>query len=80
MEAISPKLTAAQARVMRWLSRGWTAEPGAGSAVIVNGSRVCNTDTMQALYPAGFAARDDLGCWRATPAGLALRDRLDQSK
>ncbi len=40
MEAISPKLTDAQVRVMRWLSRGWPAEPGAGSAVMVNGVRI----------------------------------------
>lgn len=78
MEAISPKLTDAQIRVMRWLSRGWEAEPGAGSAVMVNGARICNVDTMQALYRAGFATRDNQGCWRATPSGLALRDRLRQ--
>ncbi|PRE39242.1 hypothetical protein C6P97_31350 [Burkholderia multivorans] len=75
---MSPKLTAAQLRVMRWLSHGWAAEPGAGSTVTVNGSRICNVDTMQALYRAGFATRDDHGCWRATPSGLALRDRLGQ--
>ncbi|MEX3555945.1 MAG: hypothetical protein VB131_04915 [Burkholderia gladioli] len=78
MEAMSPKLTAAQIRVMRWLSRGWAGEPGTGSAVMVNGARICNVDTMLALYRAGFAARDDQGCWRATPSGLALRDRLGQ--
>jgi hypothetical protein len=76
MEAISPKLTTAQARVMRWLSQGWSAEPGAGRVITVNGKRICNVDTMTALYRAGFAARDERGCWRATPAGLALRDRI----
>ncbi|WP_420213377.1 hypothetical protein ACN8ZM_39860 (plasmid) [Burkholderia aenigmatica] len=80
MDSISPKLTPAQIRVMRWLSHGWTAEPGAGSAVIVNGARVCNVDTMRALYRSGFAARDDRGFWKATSSGLALRERLDQSK
>ncbi|MBA9859483.1 hypothetical protein D7S81_25015 [Ralstonia insidiosa] len=75
---MSPKLTPAQARVMEWLAWGWVAEAGVGSAVIVNGSRICNVDTMQSLYRAGFATRDELGCWRATPSGLALRDRLNQ--
>ncbi len=72
----SPKLSAPQVRVMRWLSHGWEAEPGGGSVILVNGQRVCNTDTIMALYRAGFATRGDRGCWRATPAGLALRDRL----
>lgn len=80
MDSISPRLTAAQTRVMHWLSHGWRTEPGAGSAVMVNGERVDNVATMQALCRAGFAARDDHGCWSATPAGLALRDRIAQLK
>ncbi|MBK1902195.1 MULTISPECIES: hypothetical protein [Burkholderia] len=76
MDAISPKLTVAQIRVMRWMSQGWAAEPGAGSAVLINGSRICNVDTMQALYRAGFVTRDSHGGWRATGAGQALKDRL----
>ncbi|WP_321908174.1 hypothetical protein [Burkholderia cepacia] len=75
-DAISPKLTAAQIRVMRWLSQGWHAVPGAGSAVLINGSRICNVDTMQALYRAGFVTRDGHGGWRATDAGQALKGRL----
>ncbi|ONU64406.1 hypothetical protein A8E62_12125 [Burkholderia cenocepacia] len=74
--ASSPKLTAAQLRVMRWMSQGWTAEPGAGSAVLINGSRICNVDTMQALYRAGLVTSDSHGGWRATGAGQALKDRL----
>ncbi|VVE15807.1 hypothetical protein PCE31107_02884 [Pandoraea cepalis] len=73
----SPKLSPAQSRVMSWLSHGWIAVPGAGSAVMLNGTRVANLDTMQALYRAGFATSDGQGCWRATPSGLALRDRLE---
>lgn len=74
--ATSPKLTAAQLRVMRWMSQGWSAEPGAGSTVMINGSRICNVDTMQALYREGFVTRDRHGSWRATGAGQALKDRL----
>lgn len=78
MAPISPKLSAAQIRVMRWLSHGWQAYPHAGSTITINGKRVCNVDTMLALYRTGFASRDNQGLWQATPAGLALRDRLDQ--
>ncbi|MGY6257290.1 hypothetical protein ACXIVK_27915 [Paraburkholderia caledonica] len=79
MQPISPKLSPAQTPVMRWLSYGWNAYPGAGSSITINGNRVCNVDTMQALYRAGFACRDSQGLWQATPAGLALRGRLDQT-
>ncbi|MCA8205147.1 hypothetical protein LGM71_29340 [Burkholderia sp. AU33545] len=54
MEAISPKLTVVQVRVMRWLSHGWAAEPGAESAVMANGSRICNVDTMQQCTEQGL--------------------------
>jgi len=70
------KLTAAQVRVMKWLALGWTAEPGAGSVLVVNGSRVCNIDTMNSLQRAGLAFVDVNRCWHATDSGLALRDSL----
>lgn len=76
MEEISPKLTPAQVRVMGWLSQSWATQPGPGTTVHVNGQRLCTSDTMMALYRAGFATRDHDGCWRATQAGKALRDRL----
>lgn len=79
MEPISPKLSPAQVRVMRWLSQGWIAQSGGGSTVHINGERVCNTDTMMALYRAGFVTRIDNICWQATPAGLALRERLPKN-
>jgi len=70
------KLTAAQVRVMKWLALGWVAKPGAGSALLVNGSRVCNVDTMVSLQRAGLASMDADHCWRATDSGLALRNSL----
>lgn len=79
MEAISPRLSAAQIRVMRWLSQGWSAEPGSGATLHVNGQKMCSVDTMMALCRAGFVSRDDQGCWRATSSGRALRDRLPKS-
>ena len=72
MESISPKLTPAQTRVMHLRSHGWEAQPGAGPALLVNGARLRNVDTLQVLYRAGFAMRDDRGYWRTTSSGLAL--------
>ncbi|TFI40194.1 hypothetical protein E4O93_24490 [Diaphorobacter sp. DS2] len=63
------KLTEAQKRVMKWIGKGWRTEPGPGSAVLVNGSRICNTDTMMALQRAGLVSKDDCGCWSATEDG-----------
>jgi len=70
------KLTAAQLRVMKWLALGWKAQPGVGSALTVNGSRVCNVDTMVALEQVGLVKVDGNRCWCATESGLALRDSL----
>lgn len=39
------KLSPAQQRVMLWLSQGWGARVSHGSAVEINGNRVCNVDT-----------------------------------
>lgn len=70
------KLTEAQKRVMRWLGKGWRTMPGSGSAVMVNGKRICNTDTMMALYRAGLASKDEQGCWSATESGKTVADQL----
>jgi len=70
------KLTEAQKRVLRWIGKGWRTEPGAGSAVMVNGKRICNTDTMMALYRAGLASKDDQGCWSATASGKTITAQL----
>lgn len=69
-------LTEAQKRVLKWIGRGWRTEPGAGSAVMVNGKRICNSDTMMALYRAGLASKDDLGCWSATESGKTVTAQL----
>lgn len=55
---VTPQLTSAQARVMEWLSQGWSARVSHGSAVEVNGERMCNVDTMAALVRLGLVARD----------------------
>lgn len=76
------KLTSAQERVMAWLGKGWTSEPGGGTSIHVNGSRICNVDTLKALERLGLVeqrARDGrklVGQWQATQAGKdRMRDR-----
>lgn len=64
-----PKLTQAQARVMKWLSQKWSARVSHGSAVEINGQRVCNVDTMTALERLGLVKRELSGYWEATPEG-----------
>jgi len=74
---MATKLTQAQMRVMKWLGKGWEAQPGAGSSLLVNGQRICNTDTMMALYRQGLAAQDDKRCWRATESGKTIARELE---
>lgn len=69
-------LTEAQKRVMKWLGKGWCTSPGPGSSVMVNGKRICNTDTMLALYRQGLATKDNQGCWAATPSGKTVTAQL----
>ena len=70
------KLSAAQQRVMKWLGHGWKTELGAGSSVMVNGQRICNTDTMMALYRLGHVSKDANECWTATPSGRTIAAQL----
>ena len=70
------KLTDAQKRVLKWTGHGWKTEPGPGSAVMVNGKRICNVDTMMALSRAGLADKDDMGCWYATGKGKSVTGQL----
>lgn len=66
------KLSSAQRRVMSWVGKGWHGHVGAGSAVLVNGKRICNIDTMMSLMRAGLVTKDDQGCWSATDLGKKL--------
>ena len=73
---MSMKLSEAQRRVLKWLGNGWKATPGGGSSLVVNGARICNTDTMMALQRAGLVERDELGCWKATTEGVDMASSL----
>lgn len=74
----APKLSEAQRRVMHWLGRGWTSEPGAGMAIHINGKRVSNVDTLFALERLGLveqitqAGLKRVGQWKATEKGVEL--------
>jgi hypothetical protein len=61
---------------MKWLGNGWEAQPGAGAALMVNGERICNTDTMMSLYRKGLARQDNRRCWRATESGKTIAAQL----
>lgn len=69
-------LTDAQKRVMSWIGKGWTARRSYGAAIEVNGKRVCNVDTMMALYRKGFAQQAQDGTWAATDSGKNLVAQL----
>lgn len=73
---VQPKLSDAQRKVMKWLGYGWEAQPGAGSAIMVNGQRICNIDTMTALQRAGYVEQDAQRCWKATASGRSVTGRL----
>lgn len=68
-----PKLTPVQQAVMRWLSQKWEARVAVGSAVEINGSRVCNLSTMNALARLGLVEQQSHApCWVATAEGRKL--------
>lgn len=68
-----PKLSPAQQKVMLWLSQGWSARVSHGSAVEINGKRICNVDTMTALVRLGLVERDSQPpYWMATAEGMKL--------
>lgn len=69
-------LSAAQKRTLAWVGKGWSGTPGPGSAVLINGKRICNTDTMMALKRAGLVDKNDHNCWTATEAGKDLAAKL----
>ncbi len=67
------KLTPVQQEVMRWLSQKWEARVSVGSAVEINGDRVCNVSTMNALVRLGLVERESQAqCWVATAEGRKL--------
>lgn len=70
------KLTEVQRRVMAYVGRGWSARVSHGSAIEVNGKRVCNLSTIMVLHRKGLVAKDQNGLWIATESGKILTHRL----
>jgi len=68
----TPKLSQAQARVMKWISQGWGARVSHGSVVEINGEKVCNVGTMTTLERYGLVQQELSGYWVATPEGRKL--------
>lgn len=68
------QLTAAQKRVMGWMSKGWSAERSTTGSININGKRVCNIDTITALINAGLVEEDGRRSWKSTQAGRAWTD------
>lgn len=67
------KLSPAQKKVMHMLSQGWPARVSHGSAVEVNGERICNVDTMTVLVRLGLVERESQApYWVATAEGRKL--------
>ena len=73
---IQPKLSETQRKVLKWLGHGWAGQPGVGSAIMVNGKRICNVDTMMSLQRAGYVEEDSQRCWKATSSGKIFTQQL----
>lgn len=69
------KLSKSQRAVMVWMSRGWKAYVAGGKTrVEINGNRVANTGTMEALERAGLVSRLGVGAWEPTETGRQWTD------
>jgi hypothetical protein len=71
------KLSAAQERVMSFMGHGWTAYPGGGCSISINGARICNIDTMMSLSRMGLVVSDADRSWKATEKGRELTHTLN---
>ncbi len=66
------KLSATQEKVMKWLRAGWKAEVTHGAAVSINGTRVCNLDTIAVLVKAGLVVKCGHWTYKAAPQSHAI--------
>lgn len=73
---MSINLSATQQSVMKWVGKGWTAYPAGGTALTVNGKRICNLSTMVVLARLGLVEVDEDKCWNATEAGRSLAQEM----
>ena len=57
---------------MKWIDGGWTLRCEYGAAVCVNGSRICNLDTMESLIRKGLVERV------APQSFIAIRAKIEK--
>jgi len=75
------KLSSAQAEVMKWLGKKWSAQPSHGEVWTINGGSgrqgvTCSTRTLKALEKRKLVQQNRYGCWIATEAGKQLTAAL----
>ena len=70
------RLTKPQKYVMRWMSQKWHAYQNQGTAIEINGTKVCTRATIDALERLGLIECSGHWSWKASISGRALRDAL----
>lgn len=73
------KLSVVQASVMRCLSQSLHAGVPHGTAVEINGERICNTATLLVLERHGLVYKQPCGLWSATNAGKQMNPQFGES-
>lgn len=53
------KLTRKQQEVIQWIDGGWTLIQTRGMVIEVNGKRICNRDTINALVKKGLVIESE---------------------
>lgn len=68
------KLSKCQAKVMSFMCHRWEAQYSYHfGGFVINGRKVCNRRTMEALAKLGLVEKSGNHSWKATKAGLAWR-------
>jgi hypothetical protein len=70
------RLSRCQSEVMSYLCHKWSAHVNAGASVHINGKRVCNLATIEALVARGLVRRVGQWEYRATDTGLVWRPNV----
>jgi len=77
-----PPLSQTQLKVICLLVHGYITTPGSGALILINGSKVCFTSTLNSLKEKGLIepvllnGEPQAGCWRASPYGMLLAKKL----
>lgn len=77
-----PPLSQTQLKVICLLGQGYITSPGSGALILINGSKVCFTSTMNSLKEKGLVVpvllngEPQVGCWKASHNGMLLAKQL----